>query len=226
MTKNAQRGSRSADSEATKANILDVARQEFADKGLSGARIDEIAERTSTSKRMIYYHFTSKEGLYRAVLEEAYTRIRETETAIPTAEMGAEDALKANVRITFDYHHEHPEFVRLVMNENMHHGAFIKDVAGIKHRNESVISGLGEIIAKGQDEGVFRQGLDPVELHMTISALCFYNVSNRYTFSAIFRRDMTSPDAVARRREQVVEVVLAACRLGRFSALPHTKRTK
>ncbi|WP_404373966.1 TetR/AcrR family transcriptional regulator [Sphingomonas sp. MMS24-J45] len=189
-----------------------VALAEFADKGLSGARIDEIAERTNTSKRMIYYHFASKEGLYRAVLEEAYTRIRETESALPIETMGAEEALKTNVRVTFDYHHDHPEFVRLVMNENIHHGAFIRDVAGIKRRNESVISGLGEIIAKGRAEGVFRDDLDPVDLHMTISALCFYNVSNRYTFSEIFRRDMVSPDAVERRREQVVDVVLAACR--------------
>lgn len=206
------RGTRTADSESTKANILDVARREFADKGLSGARIDEIAERTNTSKRMIYYHFGSKEGLYRAVLEEAYTRIRETETAMPIETMGAEEALKANVRLTFDYHHDHPEFVRLVMNENIHHGEFIKDVAGIERRNESVIRVLGEIIAKGRDEGVFRDDLDPIDLHMTISALCFYNVSNRYTFSEIFRRDMTSPQAVERRREQVVQVVLAACR--------------
>lgn len=207
-----QRSTRAADSEATKANILDVARQEFADKGLSGARIDEIAERTNTSKRMIYYHFGSKEGLYRAVLEQAYTRIRETETAMPIETMGAEEALRANVQLTFDYHHQHPEFVRLVMNENIHHGAFIKDVAGIERRNESVIRVLGDIIARGVAEGVFRDGLDPIDLHMTISALCFYNVSNRYTFSEIFRRDMTSPKAVARRRDQVVEVVLAACR--------------
>ena len=206
------RGTRAADSEATKANILAIARAEFADKGLSGARIDEIAERTNTSKRMIYYHFASKEGLYRAVLEEAYTRIRETETAMPIETMGAEEALKTNVRMTFDYHHEHPEFVRLVMNENMHHGAFIRDVAGIKRRNESVIRVLGDILAMGRDEGVFPADLDPIDLHMTISALCFYNVSNRYTFSEIFQRDMVSPDAVERRREQVVEVVLASCR--------------
>jgi AcrR family transcriptional regulator len=206
------RGTRAADSEATKANILEVARQEFSDKGLSGARIDEIAERTNTSKRMIYYHFASKEGLYRAVLEEAYTRIRETETAMPIETMGAEQALRANIRLNFNYHHDHPEFVRLVMNENMHHGEFIKHVVGIKRRNESVIRVLGEIIAKGRDEGVFRDDLDPIELHMTISALCFYNVSNRYTFSEIFRRDMVSPEAVKKRREQVVGVILASCR--------------
>ena len=201
-----------ADSEATKANILEVARQEFADKGLSGARIDEIADLTNTSKRMIYYHFASKEGLYRAVLEDAYARIRETETAMPIDELGAEEALRANVRLTFDYHHQHPEFVRLVMNENIHRGQFIKDLVGIERRNESVIRVLGDIIGKGRDEGSFRDDLDPIDLHMTISALCFYNVSNRYTFSEIFRHDMDSPAAVATRRERVVEIVLGACR--------------
>lgn len=192
--------------------ILAVARAEFAEKGLSGARIDEIAEKTSTSKRMIYYHFGSKEALYRAVLEEAYNGIRATETAVPIEAMNAEEALASNIRITFDYHHENPEFVRLVMNENMHKGAFVGDVAGIKRRNESVIRVLSDIIAKGVAEGVFRDDLDPVDLHMTISALCFYNVSNRYTFSQIFNRDMISPEAVARRREQVVDIVLASCR--------------
>lgn len=206
------RGSRSAEAELTKANILRIARDEFADKGLAGARIDEIAEKTSTSKRMIYYHFGSKEGLYRAVLEEAYSAIRDTETAVPIDQLSAVEALSANVRLTFDYHHQHPEFVRLVMNENIHHGAFITNVVGIKRRNESVIRSLSEIIAKGEREGVFKAGIDPIDLHMTISALCFYNVSNRYTFSQIFNRDMTSEEAMGRRRDQVVDIVLAWCR--------------
>jgi len=206
------RGSRSAEAELTKANILRIARDEFADKGLAGARIDEIAEKTSTSKRMIYYHFGSKEGLYRAVLEEAYSAIRDTETAVPIDQLSAVEALSANVRLTFDYHHQHPEFVRLVMNENIHHGAFITNVVGIKRRNESVIRSLSEIIAKGEREGVFKAGIDPIDLHMTISALCFYNVSNRYTFSQIFNRDMTSEAAMGRRRDQVVDIVLAWCR--------------
>lgn len=203
---------RTADGELSRQEILAVARQEFAEKGLSGARIDEIAEKTSTSKRMIYYHFGSKEALYRAVLEEAYDAIRSTETSIANDRMSAEEALASNIRVTFDYHHANPEFVRLVMNENMHHGAFVSDVAGIKRRNESVIRVLNDIIAKGVAEGVFRDDLDPVDLHMTISALCFYNVSNRYTFSQIFNRDMTSPEAIAKRRAQVVDIVLSACR--------------
>src|SRR5262249_27369187 len=125
--------------------------------------------------------------------------------------ISAEEALADHVRLTFDYHQQHPQFVRLVMNENIHHGAFIANVAGIKRRKDTVVQLLGEIISKGTGEDAFRKDLDPNDLHMTISALCFYNVSNRYTFSQIFDRDMTSPEAVAKRREQVVEVVLAFC---------------
>lgn len=205
---------RAPDADATRENILDVARREFADKGLSGARIDEIADLTHTSKRMIYYYFGSKEALYRAVLGDAYARIRDTESEAPIDGMGAEEALRANVCLTFDYHDQHPEFVRLVMNENIHRGAYIAQLEGIDRRKESVVRVLGAILAKGRAEGVFRDDLDPIDLHMTISALCFYNVSNRYTFSQIFDRDMTSPEAIIRRREQVVAAVLAACRRG------------
>jgi AcrR family transcriptional regulator len=202
---------RVADSEASRANILEVALKEFADKGFSGARIDEIAEKTQTSKRMIYYHFGGKEGLYQAVLDEAYAGIRETETTMAMGSVDAEQVLADHIRLTFDYHNTHPEFVRLVMNENILHGAFIKNIAGIKRRRASIENLLGKIIAQGVAEGSFRKDIDPIDLHMTISALCFYNVSNRYTFSRIFDRDMTSPAAVEKRRDQVVRVVLAWC---------------
>jgi hypothetical protein len=149
--------------------------------------------------------------LYQAVLDEAYGGIRQTETTMSIESADAEHVLADHVRLTFDYHNTHPEFVRLVMNENILHGAFIKNVAGIKRRRTSIEDLLGKIIDKGRTEGVFREGIDPIDLHMTISALCFYNVSNRYTFSQIFDRDMTSPAAVASRREQVVQVVLAWC---------------
>jgi AcrR family transcriptional regulator len=203
---------RSADAEASRSNILEVALIEFADKGFSGARIDEIAEKTNTSKRMIYYHFGGKEGLYQAVLDKAYGDIRQTETTMSIDSADAEQILADHIRLTFDYHNSHPEFVRLVMNENILHGAFIKNVGGIKRRRSSIEELLGTIIEKGQAEGSFRKGIDPIDLHMTISALSFYNVSNRYTFSRIFDRDMTSPRAVTSRREQVVELVLAWCR--------------
>jgi AcrR family transcriptional regulator len=202
---------RSNDADETRNNILEIAAREFADKGLAGARIDEIAEKTSSSKRMIYYYFGGKEGLYRAVLERAYARIRsrEEEASEKLHELPADLALRAQIEQTFDYHASHPDFVRLVMNENIHHGEHIGHVPGLKERNRSVIAQLRAIINKGVAEKVFREGIDPVDLHMSISALCFYNVSNRYTFDANFGVDMGSKKALKKRREQVAEIILA-----------------
>jgi AcrR family transcriptional regulator len=202
---------RLAEAEETRLNILDVAAEEFAAKGLAGARVDEIAEKTNSSKRMIYYYFGGKEQLYRAVLERAYARIRAREAAARFDALSAVDALREHVGDTFDYHAGHPEFVRLVMNENIHLGVHIAAVPGLKERNRSVIATLKAIIDKGLDEGAFRAGLDPVDLHMLISALCFYNVSNRYTFAANFGVDMASPRVARRRRAVVIETILRYC---------------
>jgi AcrR family transcriptional regulator len=201
---------RSNDADETRNNILEVAAREFADKGLAGARIDEIAEKTNSSKRMIYYYFGGKEELYRAVLERAYAliRSREEEASDQLHELTAEQALRAQVEQTFDYHASNPDFVRLVMNENIHHGEHIGHVPGLKERNRSIIAQLRAIIDKGVAENVFRPDVDPVDLHMSISALCFYNVSNRYTFHANLGVDMGSAEALAKRRAQVAEIIL------------------
>lgn len=205
---------RHPETERTRANILTVAREAFAEKGLMGARIDEIASRTNTSKRMIYYHFGSKEGLYRAVLEQEYRAIRDREAALPVGDGAAEESLRAHVRLTFDHHFRNPDFVRLVMNENMLRGAYIRNVDAIRDRSRGVIAGLSAILRRGVEEGRFRPDIDPVDLHMTISALCFHYVANRHTFSRIFVRDMDSEDSADRRREQVVDIVLGWCRKG------------
>lgn len=200
------------DSELTREDILVAATQEFADKGLSGARIDEIAERMQTSKRMIYYHFHSKEELYRAVLAREYDRIRETEEQLSLEDMSAEDALASLIRLTFDWHNRNPQFVRLVMNENIHHAEHLQHVPRIRERNESVIESLSKIIVRGRAERTFKKAIDPIDLHMNISALCFYSVSNRHTFARIFGRDMGDPQVASQRREQIVEIILAWCR--------------
>ncbi len=202
---------RSNDADETRNNILEIAAREFADKGLAGARIDEIAEKTSSSKRMIYYYFGGKEELYRAVLERAYAQIRsrEEDASAQLQELSASQALQAQVEQTFDYHASNPDFVRLVMNENIHHGEHIGDVPGLKERNRSVIAQLRAIIDKGVADGAFRNDIDPVDLHMSISALCFYNVSNRYTFNANFGVDMGAGKELKKRREQVSEIILA-----------------
>ncbi len=157
---------------------------------------------------MIYYYFGSKEGLYRAVLERSYGHIRMSESSVALDSLPPEEALRQLVRITFDYHNMHPDFVRLVMNENIHQAAHISELASIRTRNRAVIKTLRTLLDRGIEAGLFRSDIDPVELHMSISALCFYNVSNRYTFSKIFERDMTSAAAVAARREVVVDMIL------------------
>ena len=210
---------RARDAEETRENILGVATREFADKGLSGARIDEIAEKTQTSKRMIYYYFTSKEALYRAVIEREYGRIRDSESALGLESLPAIEALAGLIRQTFDWHIQHPDFVRLVMNENIHFAEYIGDVQGIQERNESVIASLSAILARGEQEGVMRRGIDPVDLHMNISALCFYTVSNRHTFLKVFGRDMGAPGVAKRRREQIVEIICGWCRAGQMPAV-------
>jgi AcrR family transcriptional regulator len=196
------------DAEASRADILAAATKEFSEKGLSGARVDSIADRTKINKRMIYYYFGSKEGLYRAVLERCYGHIRMSESAVELDSLPPEEALRQHVRLTFDYHNMHPDFVRLVMNENIHQAAHIGELASIRTRNRAVIKTLRGLLDRGTEAGLFRADVDPVELHMSISALCFYNVSNRYTFSKIFERDMTSAAAVTARREVVVDMIM------------------
>jgi AcrR family transcriptional regulator len=200
------------DAERARANILAVATEEFARKGLSGARVDEIAARTHTVKRMIYYYFGSKEGLYRAVLARCYENIRTLESELNTDALPPPEALRQLVRVTFDHHNKQTDFVRLVMNENIHHGEHIAHLAEIKLRNRTVITMLRKLIDRGVAAGDFRRDLDPVELHMSISALSFFNVSNRYTFSQIFGKDMTSPKALLARREIVVDMIERWCR--------------
>jgi AcrR family transcriptional regulator len=202
----------SRDAAAARANILAIATEEFSKKGLSGSRVDEIAERTHTVKRMIYYYFGSKDGLYRAVLERAYEDIRSLEVSLDLDAMAPDEALRALVRATFDYHTKHPDFVRLVMNENIHHGDHIGHLSIIKARRSTVLVMLRKLIDRGVAARVFRKDLDPIEVHMSMSALCFYNVSNRYTFSRIFDIDMTSPKALAARREIVVDMMDRWCR--------------
>ena len=196
------------DPEGTRRNIVDVATAEFASKGFSGARVDAIAASTKTSKRMIYYYFGSKEGLYISVLEAAYRSIRSIEVSLDLAHQPPEVALRALVAFTFDYQNAHPEFVRLVMNENILNAVHLARSKEIRRLNNAVIDVLADLLARGRRAGVFRRDIDPIELHMSISALCVFNVANRATFSTIFKRDMASPKALAARRAQVVDIIL------------------
>jgi AcrR family transcriptional regulator len=200
------------DPDGTRRNILEIATDEFANKGFSGARVDDIAARTSTSKRMIYYYFGDKEGLFIAVLEQAYARIRQIEAGLDLADLEPEQALRAMVGFTFDYQNANETFIRLVMVENIHKGVHLARSGVIEELNSSVIAALLDIYRRGRQTGVFRDGLDVVDLHMSISALCFFNVANRATFSRIFKREMATPRALQRRREIVIDTIMRYAR--------------
>ena len=199
---------RTNDPERTMANILEVALAEFAEKGLAGARIDEIAAATQTSKRMIYYYFGSKEGLYLAVLEASYRAMRETEADLHLDDLEPEAALRRLVEFTFDHHMDTEPYIRVVMAENMQRGQFMAQSQSIQQLNVPAIAAIEALYARGVASGRFRPGVDAVDLHASISALTFFNVANRHTFGMIFKRDYTAPDVVAARRESIVQTIL------------------
>lgn len=199
---------RTNDPERTKANILEVAEVEFGEKGLAGARIDEIAALTQTSKRMIYYYFGSKEGLYLAVLEESYKRVRDIEAELHLPDLEPEQALRRLVAFTFDHHLTHENYIRLVMNENINRGQYLAQSQRIQDLNVPAIDAIRRLYQRGLQSGVFRPGLDAVDIHASISALSFFNVSNRHTFGLIFKIDMHSPAYIAHRRENVMEMIV------------------
>ena len=196
------------DPDRVRSNILQVARDVFAAHGLSGARIEDIAARTDTSKRMIYYYFTDKEGLYRAVLEDTYAEMRKAEDALDLTSLPPGDALRRLVEFTFDHHRDATAFVRLVMIENIHGAAHMNQSDSIAGQNSSAITLLEGIYRRGVEAGVFRSGLSALELHWHISALCYFNVSNQNTFSRIFGDDLFQPGGQTRLRDQVAEAVV------------------
>ena len=190
------------------ANISEVAMREFAEKGLAGARVDAIAEATRTSKRMIYYYFGSKEGLYIAVLEQAYRHIRDAEAALHLDDLSPEEGLRKLVAFTVDYQLAHPEFTRLIMTENIHRGEFLAQSTHIQQLNVPAIDAVRKVYERGRRAGNFRSGIDAIDLHMSISALALFNVANKHTFTLIFKRDLDSRTVINARRESIVEMVL------------------
>ncbi|GGF32190.1 TetR family transcriptional regulator [Youhaiella tibetensis] len=201
-------GVRSQDPEGTRQNIIEIASEEFALNGLAGARIDEIAARTRSSKRMIYYYFGDKEGLYLSALENAYRLVREGESKLDIGGLDPIAALRRIVEFTFDHHHKHEDFIRMVMIENIHHAQYLEKSEVIRDLNVTAIGTIESLYARGVEAGLFRESLDPIELHWQISALCFFNVSNRATFSKIFGRDIGTPQAQDSLRANSVDMVL------------------
>lgn len=199
---------RKYDPEETKRNILEVATAEFSAMGLAGARVDSIAERTHTTKRMLYYYFGSKEGLYEAVLDKVYGDIRALEQDLHVSELEPAEGMRRLVEFTFDYHDRHRDFVRLVTIENIHGAKYLEQLKTFRSRNASVIATIEDLLARGVASGEFRDDIDPIDLHLMISSLCFHRVSNRWTFGTAFGRDPSHPRLRVKHREMIVDAIL------------------
>jgi AcrR family transcriptional regulator len=184
---------RTRDRERTRTEILDVATAEFSARGYDGARVDDIAALTQTTKRMIYYYFGGKKQLYVACLERAYARIREKERQVDVAHLDPVTAIRRIAEITFDHHEAHPEFIRLVSVENVHHAEHIQELASIVDLNTPIIQMLDQLLSRGRAEGLFHGNADAIDVHMMISSFCVFRVANRYTFRTIFGRDLVDP---------------------------------
>ncbi|WP_316016111.1 TetR/AcrR family transcriptional regulator [Roseobacter sp. HKCCA0434] len=194
--------------EAVREDILSAAISEFAAHGLSGARVDRIAARTETSKRMIYYYFGDKLGLYSAALETAYAEVRHGEETLDLDRLSPMAALERLVAFTFDHHRSNPDFIRMVMIENIHNAAHLSNSEVIRDLNTTAIDRIAELCRRGAEDGTMRPDVDPVALHWQISALSFFNVSNEPTFSALFGEAFFSDDMQIARRRMVVEAVM------------------
>ncbi len=204
----APRKSRKNNPEKTRENILQEAIVEFVQQGLSGARVDAIAERIHTSKRMIYYYFGSKEQLYVEVLEKLYGDIRNTETRMNLTALEPREAIRRLVEFTFDHHDQNVDFVRIVSIENIHNAEYVKRTETIKAMNSKILEGLGVTLRRGAQMGLFREGLEPLDVHLLINSFSFYRVSNRHTFSEIFQIDLSDEAVKQRHREMICESVL------------------
>jgi len=197
------------DPEANRARILAAAIDEFAARGFKGASMDAIAARTHTTRALINYYFGAKEGLYIAVLEQVYGEIREAEGNLDLEHLDPVAAIRRIVDFTYQYYLEHEGFVHIVVAENQARGRHLKKSKAMRTLNRPIIDRLGEVIARGQREGRFRRDIDPVEIHKAIAALGMFNVTNRYTFGAIFQRDMGQKGDVARRRRIVADIIVS-----------------
>jgi len=199
---------RSRDADRSQQTILDAALAEFSSHGLAGARMDRIAERADVNKRLIYYYFKSKDALFLAVLEDAYARIRQAEQALRLHDMPPAQAIRRLTEFTWDYYIAHPEFLTLLNSENLHEGRHVVHSARIGEMNSPLIETLGEILERGRREQLFRGGIDAMQLYVSIAGMAYFYLSNHYTLSAVFGRNLMTPKAHQERLSHMCDVVL------------------
>jgi AcrR family transcriptional regulator len=197
---------RSAD---TKARILEAALREFATRGFAGARVDVIAREAQANKRMIYAYVGNKDALWLATLESVYTAKRREERQLAIGELSPEEAMRALIRFNFRYHLEHPEFVALVNNENLMGARKLRRSKLVPELYSPLLETLTEVLRKGQKANVFRSGVDPMQLYISIAALGYFYISNIRTLSVIFSTDLESQAAMKQREQHIIDTVMS-----------------
>ena len=196
------------DPERTRAKILEAATDEFTKHGLGGARVDRIAKRAGTNERMLYYYFVSKDALFLTVLESVYIRLAEAEAALELGHLEPVEAVTRLVEFIWNYYIDHPEFISLINSENLHEAKYLKKSRKLAQLVSPVQNNIREIVQRGQEAGVFRGGIDPAEVYITLVALNYYYLSNRFTLSIVLARDLMSPVAREGHLRHATEVVL------------------
>jgi AcrR family transcriptional regulator len=215
---------RTRNPERTRKRILDAATTEFSAKGIGGARTDEIARIAGVNKRMLYHYFNSKDGLFQAVLERNYADIRNAEENLDLTGRDPLEAMSELVTFSFDWFVEHPEFISILNEENLHGAVHAKASGSVLKLNTPLVSMITTVLKRGEDSGYFRKEVDPVELYISIAGISYFYFSNLHTLSEIFGRPLSSPEELARRRKHVVDVILGyLCNPGE---LPQSETTE
>jgi TetR/AcrR family transcriptional regulator len=205
--------------ELSKPRILAAATAEFAGNGFGGARINEIARRAGTNKRMLYHYFGGKEGLYVAVLEEAYGAFRSAERKLSIDNLPPKTGMRRLMEFTFDYCAENPRFIALLNNENLYRGRHVRKSARVRALYSPLIDTIARLLKRGHKSGVFRNGIDPVRLYISVASLAYFYFSNVHTLSAAFGRRFAGAAERSAHRRHVVDLLLNALRLDSDAAM-------
>ncbi len=199
---------RGRDADRSQRDILDAARDEFAAHGLGGARMDRIAERAALNKRLIYYYFENKESLFRAVLERAYEVIRGEEQQLNLTRIEPIEAIRRLISFTWNYYLAHPEFLTLLNSENLHRARHLKTSSKATTLNSPLIDAITDVLDRGTKLKLFRAGVDPVQLYISIASLSYFYLGNSHTLSTIFERDLLAPKAKVERLSHMTDLIL------------------
>jgi AcrR family transcriptional regulator len=199
---------RPRDADRSQRDILKAALDEFAEHGLGGARMDRIAERAAVNKRLIYYYFENKESLFLAVLESVYEGIRGEEQKLNLAQTEPIEAIRRLISFTWNYYTEHPEFLTLLNSENLHRARHLKKSAKVRSMHSPLVQTITDVLERGNKMGLFRAGVDPVQLYTSIAGLSYFYLGNIHTLSTIFDRDLLSAKAKVERLSHMTDLVL------------------